>query len=161
MPRLCSPDNVSLRRARSILNRLLTPSRLKENEGFMWRLADRQLDEFLANGECEFVSEHAKPFATLAITDLLGVPEQDHHVYRARAARPRSCSSPSSTAASPPAPVGSNARHHRSISLLTRSAERRSLRSQNDLRNTGELTHHLHRRRSAPRHRRPTQRLSR
>ena len=31
----------------------------------MWRLADRQLDEFLANGECEFISEYSKPFATL------------------------------------------------------------------------------------------------
>ena len=27
--------------ARSLLNRLLTPNRLKENEDFMWRLADR------------------------------------------------------------------------------------------------------------------------
>ncbi len=38
------PDHT---RARSILSRLLTPSRLKENEEFMWQLADRQLDEFL------------------------------------------------------------------------------------------------------------------
>ena len=36
--------------ARSLLNRLLTPKRLKENEDFMWRLADRQLDEFIADG---------------------------------------------------------------------------------------------------------------
>ena len=34
--------------ARSLLNRLLTPKRLKENEEFMWRLADQQLDEFIA-----------------------------------------------------------------------------------------------------------------
>src|SRR5690606_37538202 len=46
--------------ARSLLNRLLTPARLKENEDFMWRLADRQLDEFLANGRCEFLTEYAK-----------------------------------------------------------------------------------------------------
>ena len=30
--------------------RLLTPKRLKENEDFMWRLADRQIDEFLSSG---------------------------------------------------------------------------------------------------------------
>jgi cytochrome P450 len=48
------PDHT---RARSILSRLLTPSRLKENEEFMWRLADRQLDEFLDTGECEFIGE--------------------------------------------------------------------------------------------------------
>jgi len=64
-------------RARSLLSKLLTPKRLKENEDFMWQLVDRQLDEFIANGKCEFLSEYARPFATLAITDLLGVPEED------------------------------------------------------------------------------------
>ena len=73
------PDHT---RARSILSRLLTPSRLKENEEFMWRLADRQLDEFLDNGECEFIAEYSKPFATLVIADLLGVPEEDHKQFR-------------------------------------------------------------------------------
>jgi cytochrome P450 len=69
-------------RARSLLSRLLTPSRLKENEEFMWRLADRQLEEFLANEECEFIAEYSKPFATLVIADLLGVPEEDHKQFR-------------------------------------------------------------------------------
>src|SRR6202007_2947528 len=57
-------------------------SRLKQNEECMWRLADQQLDEFLANGECEFISEYSKPFATLVIADLLGVPEEDHKEFR-------------------------------------------------------------------------------
>lgn len=69
-------------RARSVLAKLLTPSRLKQNEEFMWRLADRQLDEFLVNGKCEFISEYSKPFATLVIADLLGVPEEDHKEFR-------------------------------------------------------------------------------
>ena len=69
-------------RARSLLSKLLTPRRLKENEDFMWQLVDRQLDEFTDNGSCEFLSEYAKPFATLAITDLLGVPEQDRDTIR-------------------------------------------------------------------------------
>jgi cytochrome P450 len=69
-------------RARSLLSKLLTPKRLKENEDFMWQLVDRQLDEFIANGRCEFLSEYARPFATLAITDLLGVPEEDRDEIR-------------------------------------------------------------------------------
>jgi cytochrome P450 len=69
-------------RARSLLSRLLTPKRLKENEDFMWQLVDRQLDEFIANRRCEFLSEYARPFATLAITDLLGVPEEDREEIR-------------------------------------------------------------------------------
>ncbi len=48
----------------------------------MWRLADRQLDEFLGTGECEFIAEYSKPFATLVIADLLGVPEEDHKQFR-------------------------------------------------------------------------------
>ena len=58
---------------RALLMKLITPRRLKENEEFMWRLADRQIDEFLARGECEFVHEYAGPFTLLVIADLLGV----------------------------------------------------------------------------------------
>ena len=69
---------------RELLKRLLTPRRLKENETFMWRLADRQIDEFLAQGRVELLSEYAKPFALLVIADLLGVPEEDRHTFRVR-----------------------------------------------------------------------------
>ena len=67
---------------RGLLMRLITPKRLKENEEFIWRLADRQLDEFVERGTCEFVREFAKPFAMLVIADLLGVPEDDHERFR-------------------------------------------------------------------------------
>ncbi|HLU41516.1 MAG TPA: hypothetical protein VKZ55_03895, partial [Microthrixaceae bacterium] len=69
-------------RERSLLMRLLTPRRLKENEDFMWRLADRQLDEFLAEGRCEFIRDYAQPFAMLAVADVLGVPETEHERFR-------------------------------------------------------------------------------
>jgi cytochrome P450 len=67
---------------RALLMRLITPKRLRENEEFMWRLADRQLDEFLAEGRCEFIGEYANPFTLLVIADLLGVPEADHATFR-------------------------------------------------------------------------------
>ena len=67
--------------------RLITPKRLKQNEAFMWRLADRQLDEFIAEGRCEFISAYSQPFAMLAVADLLGVPESDHR----RSARASGC----------------------------------------------------------------------
>lgn len=66
-------------KARSLLGRLLTPRRLQENKDYIWQLADRQFDEFIANGHCEFLSEYAKPFATLAIADLLGCPTRTGH----------------------------------------------------------------------------------
>ncbi len=67
---------------RGLLMRLITPKRLKENEEFMWRLADRQIDEIIDRGECEFLSEYGQPFAMLVVADLLGVPEEDHELFR-------------------------------------------------------------------------------
>ena len=74
------PDHT---RARSVLSRLLTPARLKENQDFLWGLADQQLDEFVAHGECEFLEAYSKPYALLAVANLLGVPEADHEEFRA------------------------------------------------------------------------------
>ena len=62
--------------------RLITPKRLKDNEEFMWRLADQQLDEFIGDGRCEFISAYTQPFAMLVVADLLGVPEEDHQRFR-------------------------------------------------------------------------------
>jgi cytochrome P450 len=73
------PDHT---RERALLMRLITPKRLKQNEAFMWGLADRQLDEFLADGRCEFIARYSQPFAMLAVADLLGVPESDHQAFR-------------------------------------------------------------------------------
>ena len=76
LPTLDPPKHTDHRAA--LLMRLITPKRLRGNEEFMWRLADRQMDRFLSRGECEFIGEFASPFAMLVIADLLGVPEDDH-----------------------------------------------------------------------------------
>jgi cytochrome P450 len=67
---------------RALLMRLITPKSLKQNEDFMWRLADRQVDEFLDDGRCEFISAYSQPFAMLAVANLLGVPESEHQRFR-------------------------------------------------------------------------------
>ncbi len=66
---------------RALLMRLITPKRLKENEEFIWRLADRQIDGFLARGGGEYINELGSPYAMLVIADLLGVPEEDHERF--------------------------------------------------------------------------------
>ena len=73
------PDHT---RERALVMRLLTPRRLQDNEAFMWRLAGTQLDEFVAEGRCEFISAYAQPFAMLVVADVLGVPEADHQRFR-------------------------------------------------------------------------------
>ncbi len=72
---------------RGLTLRLLTPKRMTENEPAIWRLADRQIDEFIDRGSCEIVGDFASPFAMLVIAELLGVPEEDHADFRARLAR--------------------------------------------------------------------------
>ena len=86
------PDHTAYR---GLMMRLLTPRRLQENEAFMWRLADRQIEEFAAHGRCEFLGEYAQPFSLLVIADLLGIPESDHPALREQF-----------LAAGPPAAVG-------------------------------------------------------
>ncbi len=66
---------------RALLMRLLTPRRLKENEDFMWRLADRQIDAFAERGSVEVIGEYAVPYTFLVIADLLGVPEEDRPTF--------------------------------------------------------------------------------
>ena len=80
---IVTQDHPDHTRTRGLLSRLLTPKRLKENEDFMWRLADEQLDEFVSRGRCEFLDEYARPFSGLVIADLLGVPPEDHEEFRA------------------------------------------------------------------------------
>jgi cytochrome P450 len=67
---------------RGLLMRLLTPRRLKENEAYMRRLVDRQLDGVLPAGRFEVFRDFAKPYALLVIADLLGVPEEDHQEFK-------------------------------------------------------------------------------
>ncbi|TMK66914.1 MAG: cytochrome P450 [Actinobacteria bacterium] len=67
---------------RGLLLRLITPKRLKENEEFMWRWTDVQLDEILGHGRCEFVQDFARPLTAVIIAELLGVPEEDRARFR-------------------------------------------------------------------------------
>jgi cytochrome P450 len=67
---------------RALAGKIFTPNRLKENEEFMWTLADGLIDEFADRGEAEFGAAFARPFTLLVIADLLGVPRDDHKLFR-------------------------------------------------------------------------------
>ncbi len=74
---------------RSLLSRLFTPKQIKNNEDFLWRLADEQLNRFIAKGKCEIVIDYNFPYTLDAITDLLGVPEADRERFRRAATASR------------------------------------------------------------------------
>jgi cytochrome P450 len=69
---------------RALMMRLLTPGRLRENEAFMERLADRRIDEIVGEGRCEFITDYAAPFTLVVVADLEGVPESDHGLFTER-----------------------------------------------------------------------------
>jgi cytochrome P450 len=73
---------------RALMMRVFNPRRLQAMEGAITRLADRLIDEFAPHGACELTGDYARPFATLAIADLLGVPEAERAGFRAAAAPP-------------------------------------------------------------------------
>lgn len=62
---------------RDIMTRLLTYKRFKQNEEYLYGLADKLIDKFIGRGECEVMREYAHATTTYAISDLLGIPEAD------------------------------------------------------------------------------------
>jgi cytochrome P450 len=84
LPTMDPPEHT---KHRALLMRLITPMRLKENEDYMWGLADKQIDSFIADGECEFMGAYAQPFAVLVVSDLLGVPPEDRINFRKKLLR--------------------------------------------------------------------------
>ena len=84
LPTMDPPEHT---KHRALLMALITPKRLKENEDFMWKLADQQMDTFISRGECEFMADYAQPFAVLVISDLLGVPAEDRVKFREKLIR--------------------------------------------------------------------------
>ncbi len=65
---------------RDIMTRLLTYKRFKQNEEYLYGLADKLIDKFIARGTCEVMREYAHATTTYAISDLLGIPEEDRPV---------------------------------------------------------------------------------
>lgn len=83
---LVTMDGETHKSERTLLKRLMTPNRLRENEAGMSGIADLCIDSFLDDGACEFIMDYAKPFTTLVIADLLGVPADDREEFRAKLA---------------------------------------------------------------------------
>lgn len=82
MELMVSYDGTRHAAARSLLNPLFTPSRLKANEAFMRAYADDMVRQVVGAGGCELVNDVATPFVTMVIADLLGVPADDREAFR-------------------------------------------------------------------------------
>lgn len=67
---------------RSIMMRLFTPGRLRAMDAQITAIAAQLLDEIDGRESCEFVAAFAKPFSSMSIAALLGVPEEDRYGFR-------------------------------------------------------------------------------
>ena len=67
---------------RSVMARLFTPSRLKALQPKLAERSNMLIDEFIDDGEVELVAQYGRPYATMVITDLLGIPEKDRSWFR-------------------------------------------------------------------------------
>lgn len=67
--------------SRSLINKMFTPRRLKDNETFMRNYAEELVDRIVANGKCELMSEVALRYITLIIADLMDVPADDLAIF--------------------------------------------------------------------------------
>lgn len=74
---------------RSLLMRLITPKRLKEQQAYMREVAERQIDTFIDSGEIEFTRDFATPYTMLIIADLIGVPEEERDGFLKGMLRPK------------------------------------------------------------------------
>jgi cytochrome P450 len=61
---------------------LFTPTRLKALNDSLVGTADTLIDEFIEDGKVNLVAQYGGPFATLVISDLLGIPEKGRRRFR-------------------------------------------------------------------------------
>lgn len=67
-------------RYRALLLGLLNPVRVKENEEYLYGLADKLIDGFMDHGHCNIVPDFAHAATTYAISDIMGIPVPDRAV---------------------------------------------------------------------------------
>jgi cytochrome P450 len=85
---IMTQDEVEHARAKTILNGIITPARLKANEQYMYGLADQIIDEFIDKGTFNVITDFGAPFAQLTVADLMGVPKEDNEMVRSLSADP-------------------------------------------------------------------------
>ncbi|MBZ4521788.1 cytochrome P450 [Mycobacterium avium] len=61
-------------RYRALLLPVFSPARMKSIEGDIRKVADSLIDDFIGNGECEFVADFAEKLPTIIFTEMMGLP---------------------------------------------------------------------------------------
>jgi cytochrome P450 len=62
---------------RALVTSLLTYKRIRQNEDYLRGLADTLIDRFIGDGRCNVVPQYGHATTTYAISDFMGIPEED------------------------------------------------------------------------------------
>ncbi|WP_242128020.1 cytochrome P450 [Sphingobium sp. Sx8-8] len=73
-----SVDPPEHKRFRALVNHFFTGARLEASRPLIERHVHRLIDALPASGEVEFIAAFAEPLPAAVITDLLGLPHEDH-----------------------------------------------------------------------------------
>lgn len=76
-PTLAGRDDPEHRQMRAMFNEAFRPSRIKEIDPLVERLAYDLIDGFLADGQCEWVSQFAVPLPLYIIGEQMGAKRED------------------------------------------------------------------------------------
>jgi cytochrome P450 len=81
VPMIMNHDGAHHRRLRGLVSKAFTPKVIAGLRPFI-RAGARQLAERLASrGECEFIEDFANPLPLAVMSEMLGVPPEDHGVF--------------------------------------------------------------------------------
>lgn len=78
---LVTQDPPAHTKIRGLIAPLLSPRRLGENEAYIHSTIETLIDRFIDAGQFDAIADFAYPLATLAIADLMGVPEEDRQKF--------------------------------------------------------------------------------
>lgn len=67
------PDH---RKYRGILDPIFSPAGVAKLEGYMAKLANDLIDDFIDKGECEFTKDFGRPLPVSIFLDLMGLPQE-------------------------------------------------------------------------------------
>ena len=80
--KILSNDPPDHTRHKRLINRFFTPRRVADLEPRVREITNETIDAFIDRGQVEFVTEFAHMIPRLVVGELIGVPDEDHIIFK-------------------------------------------------------------------------------
>ncbi|MDX3190786.1 cytochrome P450 [Streptomyces sp. MN03-5084-2B] len=81
VPMIMNHDGAHHRRLRGLVGKAFTPKMIAGLRPFIRTRAEKLAGDLAAAGECEFIEDFANPLPLAVMSEMLGVPPEDHDVF--------------------------------------------------------------------------------